>query len=432
VWGIPRVLWLAAAPQALQVLTLLAVTGYTGALYMRSAARVPEWATDTALFNAALRTCPNSAKLHGQAANMAIERGALDEAWGEILTVRAIDPDHCDVEHITAVYYVRRGDPEAAWRHLKAAVTCVFVQPKVIELLMQVWQLLEANAGGPTPFTHVDRAEVYLVIGNRLAAGMHYREGGVLQWRQGNHAAALSIMRDGIAAVPERCDLYYWYIWMLRQAGEEEDPGGYESSSIMDVAWRGIECAVRPNATVSAEFDYRPADAAAHLLDVITTVARPFLARSDVVMLRRVRVRRAALVRRIADAAVEVHAVYVAAPAGAYSDDVMSKVDFLQVAGYQYNTAMHMYAALGDGSAAFTMATKADAVRASVLAKWEPAGWCSCLRVRERACVRACVRAFVLSASSRGRFGGCICSRAFLRPCTCALCASHRATHATC
>jgi hypothetical protein len=425
VWGIPRVLWLAAAPQALQVLTLLAVTGYTGALYMRSAARVPEWATDTALFNAALRTCPNSAKLHGQAANMAIERGALDEAWGEILTVRAIDPDHCDVEHITAVYYVRRGDPEAAWRHLKAAVTCVFVQPKVIELLMQVWQLLEANAGGPTPFTHVDRAEVYLVIGNRLAAGMHYREGGVLQWRQGSHAAALSIMRDGIAAVPERCDLYYWYIWMLRQAGEEEDP---ESSSIMDVAWRGIECAVRPNATVSAEFDYRPADAAAHLLDVITTVARPFLARSDVIMLRRVRVRRAALVRRIADAAVEVHAVYVAAPAGAYSDDVMSKVDFLQVAGYQYNTAMHMYAALGDGSAAFTMATKADAVRAC-LRSGSLAGVPVCVCVSVRACVRACVR--VVGEFARA-FWGCICSRAFLRPCTCALCASHRATHATC
>lgn len=118
----------------------------------RTAVRNRDWRDEERLFEAALRVCPDSAKVRLNAGILMRRRGRLDDALAHFARAEEIDPGYCEPAYWTAVTRVNLGALQPGLEGLRAALRCRYVAADALRALNRVYAAaLAARPGAPGP-----------------------------------------------------------------------------------------------------------------------------------------------------------------------------------------------------------------------------------------------------------------------------------------
>ena len=80
------------------------------AAFRRTWLRTEDWSTYDTLFAAAIRVCPNSAKMHQQYGQILLNAENVSGAFVHFRRAKSIDPQFCDVDFNLGMAYAGRKD----------------------------------------------------------------------------------------------------------------------------------------------------------------------------------------------------------------------------------------------------------------------------------------------------------------------------------
>ncbi|CAK9000881.1 Protein O-mannosyl-transferase TMTC4 (Transmembrane and TPR repeat-containing protein 4) [Durusdinium trenchii] len=122
-----------------RLVRLAALAAVVAVFWDRTARRIPDWSDDASLFLAAVETCPDSAKLNLQAAQVYRGRGDLDMAQRYLDRAAEIHPDYCDLDLERGMLLFARMQVHAAADRLIASLECTYTSTRAIEVLRKLW-----------------------------------------------------------------------------------------------------------------------------------------------------------------------------------------------------------------------------------------------------------------------------------------------------
>ncbi len=145
------------------------------------------------LFRSAIIVCPRSAKLHLQLTKLEVNRGNYAVAEDHISSVKAIDPDFCDVEYqealLSLLYY---NDVDRAIDQLVRNMRCVYSSTGSWTLLSKLWE--EKIRAAPNDYKVKEKIGDYsLGVGMFMMAVHQYQASAAMALHQQKMIRALQL-----------------------------------------------------------------------------------------------------------------------------------------------------------------------------------------------------------------------------------------------
>lgn len=134
------------------LLVMLACVAFAAKTHYRN----QDWLDEQRLFDSAESVCPSSVKVHYNQGIMAMDRKDYQSAQRHFARAREIEPLHCETDlQLGLIAWQDSKDPNAAVKHFKDAIGCIYTKAKAVENLHAIYQALTRIIH--TPPTHTQR-----------------------------------------------------------------------------------------------------------------------------------------------------------------------------------------------------------------------------------------------------------------------------------
>eukprot|EP00879_Flechtneria_rotunda_P010231 GHRR01010697.1.p1 GENE.GHRR01010697.1~~GHRR01010697.1.p1 ORF type:complete len:543 (+),score=175.66 GHRR01010697.1:144-1631(+) len=119
---------------------------------VRTVVRNIDWWNEERLFMAALRTCPNSAKVQQNCGVLMRRYQDHDKALSHFRRAQEIEPGYCEPSYWIALTMINQGDLLRGLVAMKASLSCKYTASEALQTLNKLYLMMHENAPrDPTP-----------------------------------------------------------------------------------------------------------------------------------------------------------------------------------------------------------------------------------------------------------------------------------------